>query len=540
MPIRKQILIAAGLCALLAAGWLTRRNAPEEPVSSYFGLGWAWHSTGVLSYPGSPGVPTAYRAPLYPAYLSVFAGSGDPRAARAAAGVLYFAGGALVYAVAAACASPWAGLAGAAIYALHPDVSVYASSLGIEFFYSLLLVVLAALLAVPYRQAGASRVFAACLLTGITLSARSVLVAFPPLLGALFSRGSPRRAALLALLCYLPLAPWTLRNLAHFRAFVPLERGAMVCNIYSASEGELGGMLPEEAWRRVSGAGYAAMTPEENDAALLRASARNVVERPRRLMAGVWKRLAAAAGFHPWLAAFAALNLLARAPAFNVLAGPVLLCLYYFLINAVFSVEPRYFMPLVPLLAALAGCGLWHCAVRFTRLESAGSPGVWAREITAAAAVAVFLVYGFSCLLLAREIHVTGTARTGLRADLRETVLPSGTGPKSLNDRGVLAMASGDLRGAEGFFRLALAEDPAQPEAALSLASLLLRTGRAGEARELCRKLASGLKAGLAGSAGKASGLQSDALFLTAAEDCASAKEIASQPEKKQGTHFTN
>ena len=176
------------------------------------------------------GVPTSFRAPLYPTFLSVvyfLAGTGSSRffAARIAQAIFLGAPLApLTYFVAkrlfalpleegimreefVAHTSAW-------IVAAYPMLLIYPLGLGTENpFFVLLMISFLFLLKVVERQTTFNFVFSGMLL-GLAALTRSVIIAFSlfAILWVWFSLGHKRGAVLLAIAFGLTVGPWIIRN----------------------------------------------------------------------------------------------------------------------------------------------------------------------------------------------------------------------------------------------------------------------------------------------------------------------------------------
>ncbi|MCX5791727.1 MAG: glycosyltransferase family 39 protein [Elusimicrobia bacterium] len=137
------------LALILIAGCVVRIRRYEgesrREVSGYYSLAVNLNETGVFAYPGSRYTPTAYRAPLYPAFLYPFAGEAakDMRAAFFAQLALFLLASLLVWAAAGSLTgSHAAALTAAAVYSFHPLGVFYSVSFNVEFFYGFLIAAL--------------------------------------------------------------------------------------------------------------------------------------------------------------------------------------------------------------------------------------------------------------------------------------------------------------------------------------------------------------------------------------------------------------
>lgn len=472
------------LALILAAGCALRLRqfSRGAEVTGYYSLALNLKSEGVLAYPGSPRTPTAFRAPLYPAFLYPFAGDSAAGLRRAFLAQLALAALAalLVWAAAGALTgSPAAALAAAALYALHPANVLYTASFQVEFFFGALIAAAGLAAALAAAGGGTGAWAAAFLLAGAAAACKSPMALFPAVLAGWILLG--RRAApavnkalpLLLLLACLPLAPWALRNARHFGEFAPLERNAARGVIYTAGRGLAKALMPAEA-----AALYAADTGrdlysrEVTTVSLLR----GLAARPADYLRGLAGRLGMAAGAFPLLLALAAAGawLYRASPAAPPL---VLLAAYFLAVHLAFSFEEHYLVPLLPVLAVLAGAP----AGRLPWFRAGETRFFGARAVLGAAAALILAVWLLSAWLLAAEAGRPGLLPQG--RDAVETLAPvlAGEGPAARaawhNQRGVLRAFAGDFKAAAAEFAESAAADPAYPDASLNLAHARLNLG---------------------------------------------------------------
>jgi tetratricopeptide (TPR) repeat protein len=194
---------------------------------------------------------------------------------------------------------------------------------------------------------------------GLSLNVLSVLFLLPPLLAAWdwrASRGQPRaerrrHAAILLIVPYLFLLPWTFANWQATHRLVFLESGRSDTNVITGALGQVLTQGPSYARALVG-------LPHEKSA--LAWAAVEVARNPLRFAGAVARRLRYAASLQPLLlaAAFAALVMFRRRRGHSLLG---VIILYYLTVHCLMAVEERYFTPLWPLAAALAaslaGCG---------------------------------------------------------------------------------------------------------------------------------------------------------------------------------------
>lgn len=182
---------------------------------------------------------------------------------------------------------------------------------------------------------------------GSSLLLRSTFAFLPPLL-LLYDRLSraqrPKGRVLLLLVPYLFLAPWIAMNGIRYGAFVPFEKQTADSNVVTAALG-----LPKTAELDVTALVGGSPRPES----VLRWAATEIARHPLRYARGCFGRLFFVFRLYPVLFALALLAVYRRRrdEAFRHVG---LLCAYYAAVHCLMSVEERYFVPLRPVLAALA------------------------------------------------------------------------------------------------------------------------------------------------------------------------------------------
>jgi 4-amino-4-deoxy-L-arabinose transferase-like glycosyltransferase len=295
---RKALLAAvlAGLALRFAAAALYR-GVPLTPGGDdahYYELASDLAAGHGLAYHGRL---TAYRGPLYPAFLAaIISAGGGPDAARsvqAAWSSLVVLG---VLALGAELFSLEAGLWAAALLALYPEQILLPTTLHIECFYSGLVLAACAAWARWSRRPAPASAAALGLCLGVSLLCRSTL--FPALLvwaAFLAWRVKPRRARLAqaaacaaALVCV--MSPWWARNAVRFRRFIPFEAGVLGPVAWYASQGEAIAPSDEASVEPFKSLASTA-PPEQWDAPLLALAARNVKDHPFRYALSCLRRI---------------------------------------------------------------------------------------------------------------------------------------------------------------------------------------------------------------------------------------------------------
>jgi len=343
------------------------------------------------------GAPSAYRAPLYPLFLAagMRLGLRELPQLRLWQAAFSLFGIVLVFLLGAAIDSPDAGAWSALVLALHPEQVLAVTSLYLESFYAVLVILLAWALVRWRRAPGEGRAAFAGMALGLTLAARSVLL---PLLPALILErarrpGWRREAAAFALAAVLPVLPWAARNALRFGRLIPFETGVAGPVIWYAAQGYTVAPADEGAVEPMKTM-FATMPHTEWDAYALGLASAEIAREPRSYVEGCVFRLRrlwtdaylpylihenpkweGVARPSPWakaaradlflrfaLGALAAVSLL-LAPSAGLAATALVGA--SFSVYALGTVFARFLAPVTPLLCVLAGPAL----ARFTRPE---------------------------------------------------------------------------------------------------------------------------------------------------------------------------
>ncbi|MCX5795235.1 MAG: tetratricopeptide repeat protein [Elusimicrobia bacterium] len=398
----------------LAGAWLRFQSAGriDSPAKlraasrpDYYEAGLSLREWGVH---GLRGQPSAFRGIAYPAFLSIvetYIPAARPRGPRceAALGSLEIP---LAGWLAMEALSPLAGLCSAAIVAFHPALIRSPQGEHIEGFYGLVLLLVAAVLMSWARRPTPARSWLLGFAVAVSLLCRSVLFLFPPALFLGLRRrlgtAAPARGSLWLILglSYLFLLPWVGRNAYQFHRFIPFEDQAQVRNLYRASQGVVSHVDGGDG-------GLALSWGLSEDPAELRSSAlRGIAAAPAGYLASCALRLLQALGLH-WALVLLAVMGFIRCRAEAGARALALLCGYFFLIHAPMSFEPRYFDPLLPLLAVLAALPIAALAERFFPALAAAVPAPRPRTVLWPALAALASLYVLSVACLAREVALS-------------------------------------------------------------------------------------------------------------------------------------
>lgn len=327
----------------------------------------------------------------------------SPAAVLAAPAAGFILGGLLVFGLGRLLAG---GPAGALALAIFAWTAVPAQVFSDRWLFRLSLILVAYLAAWRARFPSTRKTVLLAAAIGLSLNALSALFLLPVILAARERRGPDRlrRAALLLLVPFLLLLPWSYANWRTERRVALFEAGRSDTNVITGALGQVRTVGPSYA------RGMVGLPPGESAAAW---AAGEVARHPRRYAFAVASRLRYAASLQPLLLASAllALWLFRRRPAHAALGAVIL---YYLCIHCLMAVEERYFAPLWPLAAAASAAWLgvrsrggtgrpaWHgrllacalvplaalaaCAARLALAYPSRSadPAAWKRELARA------------------------------------------------------------------------------------------------------------------------------------------------------------
>lgn len=542
------------LILALAAGGVLRLKRAQAAESfsgvNYYALGLNLRTQGVLAFPTNPRLPSAYRGPLYPSFIATLLPKGTapfPRLvlyAQALFGTLAIAG---LYLLGGAVHSRLAGALAATAYAFNADQIAYGSILEVEHFYSLLLLSVAWALVLWLRRPSNTSAGLLGLAIGFSLNCRSSLFAFPFCLMAIvlmrpvfFHKDAKRHLAFVFLVSALTLSPWIARNAVHFRTFIPFERFAAACNLFTASEGMVGTLLPSQA-HEMAAAGdrfFGRLNEDSKNRELINRAAANILARPGRYLWSIVKRAAFIVGMHPWLwgLSLLALTLNRHQRGLWPLAS---LAAYVWGIHSFLSVEGRYIIPLIPILIVLSASALAAAISGLSRsfhwgwAVAGGQPSLKGLEGALKVVLFIFgLIFAVSVLYLAAECRKDDLSTTASFVTSSEGVfpLPSGDPAHFFNDRGVQLFFNGNLTGAASDFEQASRINPRFIEPLLSLGAVRSRQGRHQEALRAC---AGAANLALAEDSGNSSqSKESHALTAMSMECCANELRALGRPEQ--------
>ena len=391
------------ICAVgLALRWGASRLPVQFAQADYLLLGENLVDHRLLGEEERPG---AFRGILFPAVVALTKESWSPLRLSFPSWQALFSAAAVPAAalLGLLLGSPAGGLLAALLVALEPSLAAAVPGYNIEPFLGLLVLAVCAALLLWEKTAGRREALLAGAAIAVSLLCRSTLFLLPPFLLAVL-RLHPRlrrlRGGWWALLAaaYIPLAPWALRNHWHFGAPTPFELRAANRNFYAASLGFV---------ENNDGYGYQDVLAGRLDHSPLKANDpieriggmawENVRRFPGAYAASTLKRFALSLRLH-WVLWLLALFFLyrRRKEGGAWILGAV--CLYFFAVHSPMSWETRYFEPIVPVLCALAGCGLAELPARLgaPSLEGGRSPlpeGIgWLAKSLALICLALYLL----------------------------------------------------------------------------------------------------------------------------------------------------
>ena len=388
------ILLLAGAALRFGSASARWNDGPDDgDAAEYADMARSLDKHGFFSLEGR--VPTAYRAPLFPSWISLWTpengATGPVRAAGAALGTICML---LVFLLGRRVSSDAGGLAAMALYAFSRSQIEAAASLRVETFFGAWVLCAALAAAAWALRPDARRTAALGLAIGASLLCRSTLFLLPVVLALWSLRRAAgvkglKTAALLLVSSYVLLVPWTLRNAAKFGEFVPFERHASFGNLYAASIGRIETMRDHKI---AEDAGLLPWSIDRN-VELREIVLRNLRERPFRWIATGVPRVGYLLAHLFFMLFGVGLFLLVREalrswrePAFGAALG---LLAYFLAIHAPIAVLWRYLLPVFGVACALAGAGAAReLERRGIRLE-AGPAAARAGEAALAAAAAL-------------------------------------------------------------------------------------------------------------------------------------------------------
>lgn len=299
---KSSVLPYAILIFALAAGFLLRLNTalsnyhlqPTEysDASEYWQISQSIVNGGGFALNEEP---TAIRTFLYPAFMaciSYVSGCAHPgciRIAQAFLGALCIL---MIYFLGRLVFSPIAGAVSSLFLAFNETQIRFTASLGIENFYSFLVLIVAVTLVLWSKQTSLRNTALAGFSMGLSLLCRSTLVLFPLLLGIyLFIRRGAglktfKTILLLAASSYVLLIPWATRNKLVFDYFYPFEAGKHISLFWE------GDTLPYALETEPMVTIMSSFPMKEWNRVLLNVTFRNIVDSPATYLKSCAKRFA--------------------------------------------------------------------------------------------------------------------------------------------------------------------------------------------------------------------------------------------------------
>lgn len=387
----------------------------------------------------------------------------SPAAALAAPAAAFLMCGLLVFGLGSLLAG---GAAGALALALFSWVTVPAQVFNDRwlFTFSLLLVAFLAVWRARFPSMRKTALLAAAI--GFSLNVLSVLFLLPVILAAWewrASRARPRperlrAAAVLLIVPYLFLLPWTFATWKTTHRVAFLESGRSDTNVITGALGLAQTVGPGSA-RDLAGLA--------RGQSVLAWGAAEVARHPLRFLDAVSRRLLFAASLQPLilLAALLALWVFRRRPA-SVLLGAIIV--YFLGVHCLMAVEERYFTPLWPLAAALAAS-----VIGFKHKEPERLP--WSAGLAACALLPLAGLTAYAqCLVLAYPSRSASPAAWDRELARKPDAWLLGAAGKRLLISGRTAEAAEALSQAQTI-------SPSKEQEQMLSWAALIRDGRGGE-----------------------------------------------------------
>lgn len=397
-PTGLAVLSAAGLLLRLGIALAMGDAPPRDDAIDYELL--ARNLAAGYGFSLRPPEPSVFRPPLAPAFLAAVYVLLGPQllAARLAQATFSAAAIPLTYALARTFAARRGALLAAALVAFSPALAAHASLFQTETLFSLLTV--AAVLALLRGDAAAARdrtgpaavwATASGTLLGLANLARPTLLALPLLLPPAWALLDARRRRGVVLGCIAlvsavaVIAPWTLRNYAISGAFIPVALNRLGMTFWAGS------YTPwRNQWKsdtdRPGHLQVVDVDTVEGDRIMLREALENIRRQPAAYLAqwplriftlvrtdtsywpfgeltgpGRWWKVSLKAALHGAHLLTLGLGILgtvrlwrAGGRARRMTAWLAMILGQYLLLNSLPHTEPRFLVPVLPLIAALA------------------------------------------------------------------------------------------------------------------------------------------------------------------------------------------
>ncbi len=355
---------------------------------------------------------------------------------------------------------------GAAVLAAMPSLGVHVYP---DSGYTLLVLLAACLTAWRARAPTPARSVLLAAAVGATLLFRSPLLLFPPVL-ALYELAARRFAlraywrhlAILCLVPYLFLLPWTGMNWTIHRKVIPFEKDAASANIMTGAlgtvgdtEGDLTTLVDEPIDLNRSGE-------------VLGWAAREILRHPLRYAHSCVRRAAYAFSLQPLLFLLALVSawVFRKRPEFRELG---VLSAYFLGVHCLMSVEPRYFLPLWPLLAVQAAALL--AGFRAKAPLAPNAPEYRLAALAAGGVLALVLLLGlYANWIVASYATLVRSGRQPDDADFSRALDANPGDVWLLRERGLERLARGDVRAAVLDLGAASALEPGDSRVRLQLA----------------------------------------------------------------------
>lgn len=482
-------------CAVLLGGALrlaqisAKFSEPLQPgdAAEYFNMGLGLRETGMLLSPYDHR-PTASRGILYPTFIAMTTRAAPPwgpdgvRLAQAVLGTLCIV---LVYMLGTRLRSQACGIFAAFVLALNSPAVGSVSELYIECFFSLLILLVAIALVEWARNSDKPTKGFVALWTGISLTCRSTLFALPAVLAlktAWRGRAGWEKGVFIFFFAYAVSAPWALRNIRHFRVFIPFEMHAATVNLYTASLGIIENVSNNAAYRMAKKVEpqWDLMSQDERNSRLLATAVGNISANP---LGYAWTcairvmflcvKLSGLLGLPCSILLLVGLSTAPRHPAVAALG---VLLTYWIGMHSFMSASARYLLPVLPVAMVLAGAGV--CAI----LGRLGIDGAFLSSQDSGCGRGI--LYGARGLVLA--LYFAGLGFMAHEVWSLPAGMPIHPMSTRYADRGVARAMAGDLDGAARNLSEAIRHDFYNGGAHLGLCSVFLRQGRLTSALRSC------------------------------------------------------
>lgn len=456
---------------------------------SYYSISREIKEKNIISYPLSELIPTAYRMPLYPIFLSLFNSSEKARNFQM---FLFITFTFIVTLFLSKAANLITSILFFMLVIIQRETIFYSKYLTIESFYSLILTLSLIVTAISFVNKKFYLLLLGCFLTGVSLTVRSPLF-LSPLVMIYFAINTFKNFKknliifLILSFTFMPIMPWVVRNFIHYRKFIPFEYLSQSCNLYLASQGYIEN---DEGHYKC----YINPLFNEKDSGyqknkiLLSNAIDNIIKNPIRYTVSTIKRfLYIFYHFQP-LFFLILISYFYKKNIFTSFLTSIFL--YFLLIHSLFAIEERYFIPLFFILNIILSIEITQFL--FDLINKPFELHFDFKWINFFQFLSIFfiLLWSYSIYILIKEIKITGFIKKDLNLEIVETIYPE-AGMKEeiyLNSIGVYNVIKGNVNEGQKNLEKAIEINPYYIDPYVTLITIYRKNKNYKRADELCIK----------------------------------------------------